>query len=76
MANLNTSILLSMPLLIPPIAEQLNIIRKSREREAEFDSVAAKMRRQIDVLGERRRGLITAAVTGQIDVTTARGADV
>lgn len=32
--------------------------------------------RKINILEERKRALITAAVTGQIDVTTARGADV
>jgi type I restriction enzyme, S subunit len=32
--------------------------------------------RQLDLLAERRQALITAAVMGQIDVTTARGVDV
>ena len=32
--------------------------------------------RQLACMQERRQALITAAVTGQIDVTTARGADV
>ena len=33
------------------------------------------LRSQIDLLSERRQALITAAVTGQIDVTTSRGTD-
>ncbi|AFR09794.1 hypothetical protein B005_4038 [Nocardiopsis alba ATCC BAA-2165] len=36
----------------------------------------SKIERQIRLLEERKRALITAAVTGQIDVTTVRGADV
>lgn len=32
--------------------------------------------RQLALLSERKQALITAAVTGQIDVTTARGVDV
>jgi type I restriction enzyme S subunit len=35
-----------------------------------------KIDRQVNVLAERRSALITAAVTGQIDVTTARGVEV
>jgi type I restriction enzyme S subunit len=31
------------------------------------------LNRQLEILAERRQALITAAVTGQIDVTTARG---
>jgi len=31
------------------------------------------IQRSIELLGERRQALITAAVTGQLDVTTARG---
>jgi type I restriction enzyme S subunit len=34
-----------------------------------------KIRQQTALLAERRQALITAAVTGQIDVTTARGVD-
>jgi type I restriction enzyme S subunit len=33
----------------------------------------ATLRQQLSLLAERRQALITAAVTGQIDVTTARG---
>ncbi|MDH2428888.1 hypothetical protein [Sphaerisporangium sp. TRM90804] len=33
------------------------------------------MLQQLTLLAERRQALITAAVTGQIDITTARGAD-
>lgn len=49
----------------------------SREFQSEIDwNLASRSRltRQIDLLQERRQALITAAVTGQVDVTTARGA--
>lgn len=42
---------------------------------AEERRLLSAINRQIELLKERRRSLITAAVTGQIDVTTARGAD-
>ncbi|MFE7972532.1 restriction endonuclease subunit S [Streptomyces shenzhenensis] len=35
----------------------------------------ALLQRQLDVLAERRQAVITAAVTGQLDVITARGAE-
>lgn len=40
---------------------------------SEFDD---RLSCQLALLAERRQALITAAVTGQIDVTTARGVDV
>ena len=44
---------------------------------AEIDKRGTQARttinRQLDLLAERRHALITAAVTGQMDVTTARG---
>jgi len=39
------------------------------------ETLQSAIQRQVAVLVERRQALITAAVTGQFDVTTARGAD-
>jgi type I restriction enzyme S subunit len=47
-------------------AEQLKVQRFPFPRRAVQDAL-------VKVLDERRQALITAAVTGQIDVTTARG---
>ena len=50
--------------------------RVAEETSSEINSIlelAEKMSRQLSLLTERRQALITAAVTGQIDVTTARG---
>lgn len=49
-----------------------------RARKISDDSrrLQRQLHRQIGLLAERRQALITAAVTGQIDVTTARRADV
>ncbi|MEU5179349.1 restriction endonuclease subunit S [Streptomyces longwoodensis] len=76
MPNLNSSILLNMPLLLPSLSEQAEIA----QRCAEIESLAAKHRllveRQVRLFLERRQALITAAVTGQFDVTTASGRNV
>jgi type I restriction enzyme S subunit len=76
MANLNSSILLDMPLLLPSFEEQQAISQSCHRVEEQTQSVARRVQRQLDLLAERRQALITAAVTGQIDVTTARGVDV
>ncbi|MEU6036048.1 restriction endonuclease subunit S [Actinomadura sp. NPDC047616] len=73
MPNLSTPILLNMPLLIPPLAEQVGISDKCDREEQDHHMRGKLLQRQMDLLEERRRALITAAVTGQFDVSTASG---
>ena len=61
----------SLAVPLPPIDEQ-RAIATFLDRETErIDSLAAKMRLLIERLGEYRTALITAAVTGKIDVRTS-----
>jgi len=53
---------------LPPIAEQRSIVAHVVNQVLELDSLAAEAQRAIDLLQERRTALISAAVTGQIDV--------
>lgn len=76
MANLNTSILLNMPLLIPCLEEQREIARLCTMAEDDARVVRRRIARQVTLLAERKQALITAAVTGQLDVTTARRVEV
>ena len=39
-----------------------------KSKSAKFDTLTAEAQRAIDLLRERRTALISAAVTGQIDV--------
>ncbi|MER7208867.1 restriction endonuclease subunit S [Streptosporangium sp. NPDC000239] len=73
MANLNTSILLSVPLLMPDLDEQREIVERCRAVEDDCRKLVQGIERQLEILVERKQALITAAVTGNIDVTTARG---
>jgi type I restriction enzyme S subunit len=57
---------LSIPL--PPLDEQHAIVAYLVEQTAIIDTLIDKARRAIDLLGEHRAALISAAVTGQIDV--------
>jgi type I restriction enzyme S subunit len=53
---------------VPPVAEQKAITEFVAIETAKFDSLTAEAQRAIDLLQERRIALISAAVTGQIDV--------
>ncbi|MDG4789216.1 restriction endonuclease subunit S [Micromonospora sp. WMMD1102] len=61
---------------LPGLHEQEQIVERIREENARIDQLIDAVHRQLQLLAERRQALITAAVTGQIDVTTARGVDV
>ena len=52
----------------PPLSEQLEIANFLAVETARFDALTAEAQRAIDLLQERRTALISAAVTGQIDV--------
>ena len=56
------------PVLVPPLAEQRLIVDTVEDGTAKIDALCAEAQRAIDLLQERRTALISAAVTGQIDV--------
>ncbi len=53
---------------IPPREEQKAIIARLDTETAKLDTLTAEAQRAIDLLQERRTALISAAVTGQIDM--------
>ncbi len=61
-------------LAFPPAEEQSAVANYLDRETAQIDALVAKAREMIDVLKERRQALISAAVTGKIDVRTASGA--
>jgi type I restriction enzyme S subunit len=58
----------NLPMLLPPRTEQEAIVQFVTIKVSEFDTLTAEAQRTIDLLEERRTALISAAVTGQIDV--------
>jgi restriction endonuclease S subunit len=58
--------------LLPPLPEQQAIAQFLDEQTAKIDTLIAKTRTSIDYLKEYRTALISAAVTGKIDVREAR----
>ncbi|MFF4571624.1 restriction endonuclease subunit S [Streptomyces sp. NPDC001410] len=61
---------------LPSLEEQRKIVEEIRQQNARIDVLVDKVSRQMNLLKERRQALITAAVTGQFDVSTASGRNV
>lgn len=57
---------------LPDLVEQHRIVEEIRDQNLKIDQLVDAVERQTVLLAERRQALITAAVTGQLDVTTAR----
>lgn len=53
---------------IPPLSEQRGIVEYIKDRTAKLDVLTRNAQRAISLLQERRTALISAAVTGKIDV--------
>lgn len=68
MDNLNTTILARVPLSVPPFDEQVAIASYLDRETTKIDALIAKIREGIEKLKEYRTALISAAVTGKIDV--------
>jgi len=58
----------SVRLPLPPIQEQQEILDWISREIARLNALLAKVRKSIDLLREYRTALISAAVTGKIDV--------
>ena len=66
--HLNCGEVKFVDLPVPPLAEQLSIVSYTIKSADKFDTLTAEAQRAIALLQERRTALISAAVTGQIDV--------
>ncbi|MBF0097071.1 MAG: restriction endonuclease subunit S [Magnetococcales bacterium] len=68
-ANLNPNRYGYLPTVIPPLSEQKRIVDYVRETVKRLDVLRVITQKSITFLKERRAALISAAVTGQIDVS-------
>lgn len=72
--KLTAEALASLPIAVPPtMRERLAIQEFIQEFTPRIDSLIEKSQRAIDLLEERRASLISAAVTGKIDLRAAVG---
>lgn len=68
MDNLNSDIIGALRIPLPTLAEQRELVATVNEQTTKIDELIAETERFIELSRERRSALITAAVTGQIDV--------
>lgn len=66
--NLPQSAMKGFFCVVPPLDEQTQIVSFLASETAKFDALTAEAQRGIELLKERRSALISAAVTGKIDV--------
>lgn len=71
--NIGMGVIENLAVPVPPVAEQELIRLKIDQLETHTDSLVADASRAITLLKERRSALISAAVTGQIDVRGLAG---
>lgn len=65
---INPSVLSSLPAWLPPLEEQKSIAAFLDRETEKIDKLVDKIKEQIEKLKEYRTALISAAVTGKIDV--------
>ncbi len=78
MQNLSYADFLSMIVAVPPLQEQHRIVERLKRTTDRIDAAIALAQSGIRLARERRAALISAAVTGKIDVASTRimgGAD-
>ena len=66
--RINVSAIRALPIPLPPLRAQMQISARLDEETAKIDQLITETERFIELSRERRTALITAAVTGQIDV--------
>ena len=66
--SLSRDVLGSIQIPVPPMVEQRRVAKYLDEQTAKIDELISETERFIELSRERRAALITAAVTGQIDV--------
>jgi type I restriction enzyme S subunit len=66
--SLRRPMFMNFPVCVPSLSEQSDIVNLIESESSKFDALTAVAQRAIDLLQERRTALISAAVTGQIDV--------
>lgn len=73
MANIRFEEVLAWPIPKVDLATQQEVVARMGQVWQQTRELRMRISRQLDLLAERRTALITAAVTGQIDVSSASG---
>lgn len=68
-ATLSQERLASLPISLPSLVQQRELLRWWRAESQRIDELVTTLQHQLELLRERRRSLIAAAVTGKMEVT-------
>lgn len=68
LASISSTNIMELPIVLPPVDEQISILRFVEQEMERLKTLMDAAKRGIELLKERRSALISAAVTGQIDV--------
>jgi type I restriction enzyme S subunit len=74
MQNISQDVIRELVVALPPLVEQLGIVETAKAIRAKADDLASHVDEHIDRLQEYRSSLISAAVTGQLDINSYREA--
>jgi len=69
--NLSLETIRNTPIALPPLKEQKNIAQYLDQKTNQIDTLISKSTQAIELLKERRTALISAVVTGKVDVRDA-----
>ncbi|GAB3152848.1 hypothetical protein GCM10027290_44440 [Micromonospora sonneratiae] len=75
LASTSSSKIMSFPIPLPPVTLQRELVCDLMRRQEVLNRTKKELDRQLALLTERRQTLITAAVTGQVDIPTTGGQD-
>jgi type I restriction enzyme S subunit len=73
-AHFNVSALKALPVPVPPVEIQRQVVNSLSSATRRLDQLREHVERQIVLLRERRQALITAAVTGELEIAARREA--
>ncbi|MDZ5646981.1 restriction endonuclease subunit S [Nitrospirillum sp. BR 11828] len=68
LASISSTNIYEFPMMCPPVVERQAIVRHVQVERAKLDTLTAEAQSAIALLKEHRAALISAAVTGKIDV--------
>ncbi len=71
LASTSSAKVLDFPVPVLPLAQQRSLVDAASDARAFSTGVSSRLTKQIDLLREHRQALITAAVTGKLDVAKA-----
>ena len=69
--NLPSGVIRDLRVPAAPLAGQVEVVERARGLTQKTESIQSDISRSIDLIAEYKTSLITAAVTGELDVTTA-----